>query len=247
VLAAALAAVETTPQRRAPQRVPWRIPNMPTYARLAVAAVAVIAVGLVGLTLLQPRSSPGTGGSGGSPSPSPPASPSPSPTRSVAVNPSPYVAPELTGTFSSAVHGFSISYPEGWQTRAATEPWTTDGFLEFGGSSADFMYDPVRTDHLFLAVASQPLAGRAFANWASDVLAVEECTVSESVTIDGIEGILGDCAMAAVAAGDRGYAFVLYLSGDNPEFNDFYYLPWFAEEILPTVDLRPEDAVDTAP
>jgi hypothetical protein len=54
VLGSVLATIDITPQRRALIRVPWRFPNMNSFAKLAVAAVAVIAVGAVGLTVLRP-------------------------------------------------------------------------------------------------------------------------------------------------------------------------------------------------
>src|SRR5215216_1835162 len=77
VLRSALATVDTTHQRRALGRVPWRLPNMNTFAKAAVAAAAVIAVGFVGLTVLRSASSPGPGGPGvtSSPRPAPTASP----------------------------------------------------------------------------------------------------------------------------------------------------------------------------
>ena len=40
---------------------------------------------------------------------------------------SPISPPPLTQTFTSQVHGISVSYPEGWTARAATEPWTGTG------------------------------------------------------------------------------------------------------------------------
>ena len=43
-----------------------------------------------------------------------------------------------------------MSYPEGWSTQAATAPWTGEA-LDFRAPSGDFMYDPTRNDHLFLA------------------------------------------------------------------------------------------------
>ena len=35
-----------------------------------------------------------------------------------------HIPPPLTETFTSPLHGISVSYPEGWTARAATEPWT---------------------------------------------------------------------------------------------------------------------------
>lgn len=242
VLTAALTAIANTEQRGGRFGTPWRFRFMTTYARVAVAAVAVVVAGVLGLAVLRPGSAPGPGGQVTTPSPSSVPSPSPS----VEPSPSAYVAPDLTNTFSSDVHGLSISYPRGWLMRAATGPWTTDTFPKFEDTLADLMYDPARTDHLFLQAGSQPLDGRAFESWSGPLLAQEGCATSERVTVDGAEGLLGkDCAMALVASGDRGYAIRLYVSGDDPEFADFDRLAWF-EQILASVQLHPELAVDAA-
>ena len=82
VLGATLTAIDTTPQRRWLVRVPWRLPKLNGYARLAVVAAVVIAVGAIGLALFRP---PGTSPGAlvnSSPFPSPAPSPTPSPTRS---------------------------------------------------------------------------------------------------------------------------------------------------------------------
>ena len=83
---------------------------MNSFAKLAIAAVAVIAVGALGLAVLRPGSSSSVGG---------PASPGVSPTPS----PSPLLS--LNQTFTSAIRRVSVSYPDGWVPRAATEPWTS--------------------------------------------------------------------------------------------------------------------------
>jgi hypothetical protein len=62
VLEAALTTIDTTPQRRAFIRVPWRFHDMNSFAKVAVAAVVVIAVGALGLAVLRPGSGPGVGG-----------------------------------------------------------------------------------------------------------------------------------------------------------------------------------------
>lgn len=54
VLESVLATIDTTPQRRALIRVPWRFQNMSSFAKLAIATVVVIAVGAVGLAVLRP-------------------------------------------------------------------------------------------------------------------------------------------------------------------------------------------------
>ena len=55
---------------------------------------------------------------------------------------------------------------------AATEPWTT-AWPNFEDPTGDFMYDGPLTDHLFILLASQPLAGKTGDQWAADTLAAE--------------------------------------------------------------------------
>jgi hypothetical protein len=214
---------------------------MNSVAKVAIAAVVVIAVGAVGLSLLSPRAPSGIGGQP-SPNPSPSSSPSPSPSPSS-------TAPALTETFTSERHGYSISYPTGWTTFAATESWT-GALPNFMDPFGDDMYDPVLQDHLFLAVASQPLAGKTGAQWVDGLLnglsSAGECGPPiEPVTIDGSQGRLCG-AIAATSAGDRGYVISLYTSGDDPAavagFDDAYF-----RQILATMQLKPEDAVDGSP
>jgi hypothetical protein len=88
LLESTLAIIETTPQRRGLLRLPWRIPIVNTFAKLAITAVAVV-VGAVAVTTFAGSRLPGIGGPGPvvvtpSPSPSPSASPSPTPSPSPA-------------------------------------------------------------------------------------------------------------------------------------------------------------------
>ena len=245
LLASTLETIEDTPQRRVLMRVPWRFPHMSNFAKLAVAAVVVIAVGAVGLSVLRPSTSSGVGGQPiASPSASPSPTPSPSPSGS-AVSP-----PALTETFTSE-RGFSISYPTGWVTRPATSSWTT-GFPDFGSTAGDIIYDPVLESNLWIVVASQPLAdGTTAAQWVDDLMAVASAEdfcdpPIEPVTIDGNQGKQCGSPTAAVAAGGRGYAIGLYTSGDDPAIAATHDQAYF-DEIVATLRLQPEDAVDTLP
>jgi len=222
---------------------PWRMPTVNTYARFAAAAVAVIAVGALGFAVLRPGTSPGVGGQPtDSPSISPPSSASPS-ASSVA-------PPALTETFTSELYGFSIMYPAGWVTRPATEPWTS-GIPDFVKTDGDVIYHPTGQGNLWIMVASQPQGAKGGEQWVDDLLTE---LISEDfcdpplgdVTIDGAQG--RDCASsgAAVSAGDRGYLILLYVSGDVPAVGVTYDRAWF-DEVLATVQIRPEDAVDVAP
>ena len=118
-------------------------------------------LGALGLSMLRPSGSSGVGGlPTASPSPLLPPPPSASP----------ITPPALTETFTSARHGFSIQYPSGWVTRPATDAWTTS-LPDFASANGDVIYDPVLQDHLWIMVASQPLAGKAATQWVDDLLA----------------------------------------------------------------------------
>ena len=233
VLEAVLATSEITRQRRAVIRLPWRFPIMNSYAKVAIAAVVVIAIGAVGLTVLRPGTAPGVGGQATTPSPepSPPSSPSP--------------APPLTQTFNSTLHGISVSYPEGWSKQAATVPWTGE-YPNFGDPPADFLYDPTLTDHLFLMIASQPIGASTAEEWVA--AHIEGCGVTEPIAVDGATGLIGaeECNIAAVTIDGRGYHIQLYTSGDDAWLASTYDRAWF-DEVLATVQLQPQDAVDVAP
>jgi hypothetical protein len=159
--------------------------------------------------------------------------------------PSPTSAPPLTQTFTSTLHGFSMSYPEGWTAQAATEPWT-GAQVNFGEPPADTLYDPTLTDHLFLSMASQPIGDSTPDDWVAEHLF--ECTGSEPTAVDGATGLIGagDCNTVAVTIDGRGYVISLYTSGDEAWLSSTYDRAWF-EEVLATVQLHPEAAVDTLP
>lgn len=230
VLHGALATIETTPQRRG-LFAPWRFAQMNTYAKLA-AAVAVVVVVAFGVWQLVPGSGPG--GPGATPSPSP--SPTPAATT--------YVAPPLTGTFTSTQYGYSLSYPEGWSTGAATELWRDGVLPEFGNAATDTVYDPKLMDHLFVGAASQPLNGATLDEWQGEFFGSEECGVYEQVVVDGADGFIGaDCDIAMVQAGGRGYIFGLWSSSDDRELRDFDTRALF-QAVLATVQLEPGAAIE---
>jgi hypothetical protein len=248
VLSTVLAALPSISQRRA-SRVPWRYQLMSRFALLGAAAATIAVVGLGGLLLAFRPNEPDT--VGGPPITSPAPSPSPSLSPSPSATTAPSLPPPLTETFTSSVHGISIAYPAGWGTSPATAPWTTTDWPLFRDPAGDYVYDESLTDHLFILLASQPLAGET-GDWAADILAQEDCGETEPVTIDGASGLIGDCGAAAVRVGDRnyendrGYLVALHRSADRPWIRDLYDRAWF-ERLLATVDLRPEDAVDAAP
>jgi hypothetical protein len=239
VLGDVLATIDSTRQRRVFIRVPWRkFPTMNTYARLAVAAVAVIAIGAVGIAVLRPGNSPGVGGQAETPSPSP------SPSATGRPTPSPTSAPPLTQSFTSTLHGISVSYPDGWTAQAATEPWTASTFpLSFLESHADFLYEPTLTSDLFLTIASQPIGDSTPKDWVAKQMASDEgCTATKPIAVDAVSGLIGSsgCNVVVVTTAGRGYWIQLYTGDAAPVTYD---RAWF-EEVLATVQLHPEDAVD---
>lgn len=214
---------------------------MNSYAKTAIAAVAVVAIGAVWIAVLRPGTSPGVGGPALTPTPPP------SPSATSRPTPSPTPAPPLTQSFTSTLHGFSMSYPEGWIAQAATEPWP-GGPYGFRTPSGDFLYDPTLTDHLFLAIASRPIGGAAPDEWVAEQLTLEDCRVTEPIAVDGATGLIGadGCNVAAVPTNGRGYLIWLYTSRDDAWLSTTFDRAWF-EDVLATIKLQPEDAVDVAP
>lgn len=251
VFDAALSEVHLTRQRRVVWRTRWRFANMNSFAKYGLAAVAVIAVGYLGLAVL----GPGGTGPGGAPSAVPSATVAPTPAPSAVPSPTPTADPTaapLTGQFTSDRHGFSISYPVTWVTRPATTPWTS-GYVDFGEEDGDLMYDPVLESDLFLAIASQSLGERTREEWeaeiwqmiAADDPSTTECAArAEPTIIDGAAGV--SCGnIALVTDGGRGYWVLAYSSGDERWIGEVHDDAWFAS-VLATMELHPEDAIDTA-
>lgn len=230
LLEGALATIDTTRQRRELSLVPWRFPTMNVYAKLAVAAVVALAVGALGLTLLRPAPGPLVGGPHPSSTPAPSFSPVPS------SNPS--LAPTLTETYTSTVHGVTISYPAGWATAPASVPEPgpsmEPGFLSPAG---DFLYEPALRDHLFLAIGSEALDGRAGDAWATAAFAADGDCSSEprAIAVDETPALICD-TLALTWVGDRGYSIRLHVSTDNPAVPAIYHEAWF-EDVLATVQL----------
>jgi hypothetical protein len=145
------------------------------------------------------------------------------------------------------MHGLSVSYPAGWVTRPATERWTSGG-PNFDESTGDILHDPALTDHLFIALASQPIGSKTGDQWAAEQATLEACSQTTAHTIDGVPGVIGvgDCNVALVSTDGRGYKVALYTSDDEGWLGSVYDRDWF-EKILATVKLDPGSAVDAAP
>lgn len=205
---------------------------------MGLGAAAVVVLLFIGTQLFGSSS----GGIGSPPEPTATAEPSPSPSATAAPP-----APPLTQSFTSDVHGISVSYPEGWAAQAATAPWRDATFTNlFGEPDADFLYDPTLTDHLFLTFASQPLGDSTPDEWVAEHLESEEgCTATAPITVDGATGVIGaaGCDVVVLTSAGRGYWILLHTSDDDPPAVAAYDRTWF-EEVLGTVQLHPEDAVD---
>lgn len=223
---------------------PWRLPIMNRLVPLA-AGVAVVAVAVVvGFQLLSP---PAPGGVAAAPSSQPSPTPVPSPSASTAA-----VPPPLTQTFTSKMNGFSMSYPEGWTTRAATEPWTDrPGVAQFVDPGIDVLSDPAPDSNLFLYGSSRPIDPTTPEAWVADPDSdFEGCTPDEPITVDGANGLLSvECGIVAITTAGRGYRIAVYTptAGEGAALEVAPYdRAWF-EEVLATVRLQPGDAVDGAP
>ena len=235
-------AVRSTVEHRR-QRVfigPWRTPFMNKLVPIGLGAAAVIVALVLGTRLLGPvPSGPGT-----VPSASPTVEPSVAePSQSSGI------VPPLSQSFTSTLHGISMSYPAGWTAQAAIEPWPPgSGFpLSFQAPEVDWLYDPNLNADLFLGIASQPIGDATPDDWVAEQMAGEEgCgTATTPVTVDSASGVIGDqgCTIAVVTADGRGYWIQLYTGASAPTGYDH---AWF-EEVIATVQLQPEDAVDVAP
>ena len=122
----------------------------------------------------------------------------------------------LTQSFSSTMHGISVSYPEGWIARAATEPWTDCLYctLVLSHPQIDLLHRPPDDDGLFLRIASQPIGESAPEDWVAAQMASDErCTTTEPIIVDGATGLGGGdtCLVAVVTTAGRGYHIDLFL------------------------------------
>jgi hypothetical protein len=241
---------------RTSQRVvigPWRAPTLNKIVPIGLGAAAVIGVLFLGSQFMGSPSS-----NVGGPASQPPATVAPSEAPASAppasAVPSPISASALTQIFTSTVHGISVSYPEGWIIEPATGPWT-DGpnSHSFNNPQDDRLFGmPITMDELFLNIASQPIGDAAPEDWTAEQMAEWEstpgCTATEPIAVDGATGLIGSegCDLAVVTTDGRGYWISLRTNPDGGSVVAPFDRAWF-EEVLATVQLHPEDAVDVAP
>jgi hypothetical protein len=211
----------------------------PVFASLDSVAILLVVV-FIGFVLLQ-RTIPG--GSGVLPLPTERASASPIP------------VPVLTETFVSTRNGFSVRYPEGWSTRAATTSWLPNTLVPMGSPA----FDELKLQGVArLVVASQRLgAGQSEASWLASFgqdYYLRRCSGDRAawprIMVDGRSGYLdlNACPLPAdetfstpdvafdviVFAADRAYRIGL---------DGVVDLGYF-EAILATVRLDPASAMD---
>ena len=169
---------------------------MKTSSKSAARAVALIAIGALGLAGCGSAASPSVGERQTA---APTLSPRPSASQSAAAA----TPPASTEAFTSARNGFSISYPAGWMTRPATEPWTKD-VPDFMSPAGDIFHDPVREADLWISVASQPIGASTPDQWAAEKLAFDDgCTASKPITVDGATGVIGADGCTRAGRHDR--------------------------------------------
>ncbi len=179
VIAAALDDIARTPQRRA-MRVPWRFPTMPALSRATgIAAVALVAVVGAGSFMYLTSSRPGDTGSRPIPTPAPTAAVTPDPT----VAPTPrcsQVAPGICGwkTYTSAVYGYTISYPEDWVVAdRATQKWRPGEPEDAPSSDVFFNNAPPADDDdsmVFFALQIPAPPGADLVSWDGLLAALTE-------------------------------------------------------------------------
>ncbi len=240
--------LDTTPQRRSPWWPAWRTPVMNKFLSLGVGAAAVAVALVIGAQVL---GSPAPDGVGGVPPASPSLAPAPNVTEP---SPSPMSAPLLTQSFTSQMHGISVSYPEGWTIEAAAEPWM-DGpnSHSFDNPQDDHLKHPAwETTEVFMTLASQPIGDSSPEDWIAEQMAqweeLEGCTAYEPIAVDGASGRIGGegCDLAVVTTDGRGYWIALRAWNKDQSAVAPFDRGWF-EEVLATVQLQPEDAVNVAP
>jgi hypothetical protein len=199
----------------------------PKFRAVAVVA-ALIALGCTATAPVatpddQPSTSPSSGSASGPPLQSSPSASSADGDRA------------LTESYASAVHGMSVSYPQGWNLRPATEPWF-EGELTLESTFADVISNP--SGYPFIAMASAALGEKSGLAWTETFLQSRPCGTSRAFRLDALQAQIVECEAGAhvVAADDsRGLVVWLYTS-DQPSTEA---VEWFIEMIdtIETEDL----------
>jgi hypothetical protein len=213
--------------------------TIPAFGWLDTVAILLVVV-FAGL-LLQQRTIPG--GSGG-------ASP---PTERASATPIP--VPRLTETFVSTRNGFSVRYPAGWSTSAATTSWLPNTMLPNGNSALDELK---LQGVARLVVASQRLeTGQTEASWLASFgqhYFLRRCSGDPAawprVTVDGRSGYLdlNACPLPAdedFSTPDIGFDVIVFAADRVYKIGlDGVVDLGYFEAFLATVRLDPASAID---
>ena len=256
-MAAALARIDRTPQRRALQLTPRRTDPM-TLLRLAAAA-ALLVLATAGLLLVsgRPRDS----------APTTPAAPSPAGEASVAVStssPSPtpgptgtpiWTSPPLGDRYTSPKLGYSISLPAGYVGVPATAEWNYYAPTEDSSPWVEHIQSP---DNMVTMTVRSAALGRpmttdqwleAFLRSPNAPYSADDCKVTdwETIPVGNSSGRYyhEPCGLrwAVVAQGDRGYVFTMYFNVyDAPYLADPFVATF--KEMLAGTELTPPTATD---
>lgn len=251
VLETVRAALPSVPQRRA-SRIPWWTWSLAVRFGLGTAAIVIGIV--LGVSLL---GSP-TGDVGGAPTPS--QSPSPSPTLTPTNAPPTGIPTSGLTTFTSAMYGYSISYPQEWVVRTATRelsgtepPWDTSPAIDHFATSTDRYGEPQGGPLGRLIVASVAVGSEVtLESWTADTTEAV-CgfpTSREAVDVDGEPANLLTYSLCYstfhqwVTVLHGGSAFhIVWLGDSGPEAFDRALF----EDILATFSFPPDGQVSPTP
>jgi hypothetical protein len=213
----------------------------PIFSYIGSAAVLVVIL-FGGFTVLQRVSQAGS---------------SPSPQSSSLQSPggSPIPVPGLTETFVSTRNGFSVRYPAGWSTKAATSSWRPNTYVPIGNSALDELK---QQGEARLEVASQRLApGQTEASWLASFNQPYDlgfCTGDRTswprLSVDGQLGYLDVEACPASAdtrfsIPDLRFDVLVFSGGRVYEITlDGIVDRAYFEAVLATVHLDPASAID---
>ena len=252
-MAAALARVERTPQRRVLQLTPRRTHPM-TLLRLAAAA-ALLVLATAGLLLVSGRPrDPG-------PTTPPPASPAAvvaATSSPIATVPAPtgtpiWTSPPLGDRFTSPSLGYSMPLPAGYVGVPATGDWDYHAATEDSSPWVEHIQSP---DNMVTMTVRSAALGRSMSTdqWLEAFLgspnapySADDCKVAdwETIPVGNASGRYyhEPCGLlwAVVAQGDRGYVFTMYFNVyDAPYLADPFVATF--KEMLAGTELTPATA-----
>ena len=243
--------VRATRQVRRRSLVPWWRTETGLRSQLVVGAFAVV-VALGGFYLSGPGSNPLPAGVGAAPPTSQPSTSRPS-------TPIPSGVPAMTEVFRSSIHGYSVRYPAGWMPSSASTPWWPPAWKQQTDADAASLFDvirsPLNSTSFRVASATAP-DGVSIDSWVdtfmtfSDQVGCAPARITQpTIVIDGYEGRVRDSCgevEATVAVERRVYMFTLF--GTDTEVNGRAgALRDVFDAFAATIDLRPEDALDSSP